>query len=182
MYDFSSVFFIFLFSNPFTFKSWERAQSWTTSPYWVISIWSSNDLNHICLWANCIKFLLKSIWETFVESSSSGKNYILVKIFSNINIAILNWSVAKYIHSSIFISFFNETWIEESFGSHKSWSIYWNCLSIWKFEVLGVLSAFCSFCFISCWIERDETKIFFNFSYNLVPSRFSSLFWNSFLS
>jgi hypothetical protein len=94
----------------------------------------------------------------------------------------LDWSVAKNIHTSIFISFFNEAWVEESFGSHESWGIYWNGLSIWKFEVFGVLSAFCSFCFICYWVKRDEAKIFFNFSYNLVPSRFSSLFCNSFLS
>ena len=149
---FSSIFFVFFFSNPLAFESWERAQSWATSPYWVISVRSSNYFNHVCLWAYSIKFLLKSIWETFIKSGSSRKNYILVKIFSNINITILDWFVAKYGHTTIFISFFNEAWVKESFRSHESWSIYRNCLTIWKFEIFSVFSAFGGFCFISGWV------------------------------
>jgi len=82
------------------------------------------------LWAHSIELLLKSIWKTIIKGGSSGKDDVLIKIFSNIKITFLDSCEGHGVHSRGFISLFDETWVEKSFWSHESWSVDIDCLTI----------------------------------------------------
>ena len=70
-------------------------------------------------------------------------------------------------------------WEEEGFWSHESWLIKFDSLTIWKFVVLGVLVGVGGLFLGLLDIEGNEAVFLFNFSYNLFPSGFSTLFLNT---
>jgi hypothetical protein len=88
------------------------------------------------LWAHCIDFLLKSIWETFVKGGSSGKDDVAVEIFSNINVTFLDGTESHLVETFNFVTLLDQVWEEESFWTHESWCVNGNNLTIWKFIIL----------------------------------------------
>jgi len=130
MNDFSTILFKLILGNPLSLESRERRKSGTTSPDRVVSICTSNNLNHVLLWAHGIEFFLKSIWKTLVKSGTSRKNDVTVEIFSNIKITFLCSTEAHSVHTWSFISLLDKTWVEKSLWCHESRSININGLTI----------------------------------------------------
>jgi len=128
--DLGTIFFILFFGDPLGFESREGGKSGTTSPYGVISILGGDDLNLVLLWSKVVELFLKSIWETFIKSGSTGEDYVSAEIFSNIKIAFFDRLVTHGVHSWGFISFLNKAWVEKCLWSHESWGIDVNGLTI----------------------------------------------------
>ena len=137
MDDLGTVLLVLFSSDPLGLEGGEGREGGTTGPDGVVSVTSSDDLNHIVLWAQSIELLLKCIWETFVKGGSSGKDDIAVEIFSNINIAILDGLVAHLVHTKGLISLLDQRWIEKGLWSHESWGVDVDRLTIRK--LVGLL-------------------------------------------
>jgi len=114
------------------------------------------------LWAFLIDFLLKSIWETWVEGGTTREDDVTVEIHSDIDIAILDRGEGHIVHTESFISLLDKSWVEESFWGHESWGVDSNNLTIWELVVLGELSALTSLSLVSLWVEGDEAGSFLN--------------------
>ena len=175
MDDLGTVLLVLVFGDPLRGEGLEGALNRTTSPYGVVSIGRSNNLDISSFWAESRDFLLESVWETLVKSGSTGEDDVSVKIGSNIKIAVSDRLASKLVHAHGFVTFLDEAWVEESFWGHESWGVDANGLTIWELVVLGELGAGTGFSFISLNVEGDESGLFLNGSNNLVPCGFTTL-------
>jgi len=170
-----TVLLVLILGDPLGGEGLEGALDGTTRPDGVVSVGRSNDLDISGFWAESSDFLLESIWETLVKSGTTGEDDVVVKVGSNIKIAVSDGFVTELVHAHGFISFLDKTWVEESFWGHESWSVNLDSLTIWELVVLGELSAGAGFSFVFFSVKRDESGLFLDGSDNLVPCRFTTL-------
>jgi len=123
MDDFGTVLFVFFLSDPLGFEGGEGTECRCTSPDGVVSISWSNNLDHVGGWCHGVEFFLKSVWETLVKGSSSGKDDVLIEISSDIHIAVVNRGLSHFVYTECLVTFLDEVWEEESFWGHESWGV-----------------------------------------------------------
>jgi hypothetical protein len=75
------------------------------------------------LWAKSIEFLLKSVGETLIESSTTREDDVTKEISTNMNVTILNRFVVHLMHTGGFITFLDKTRVEETHRSEETRSI-----------------------------------------------------------
>mgnify|MGYP006095576569 FL=1 len=175
MDDLGTVLLVLVFGDPLRGEGLEGALDGTTSPYGVVSIGRSNDLDISGFWAESRDFFLESIWNTLVKSGTTGKDDVTVKVGSNIKIAVSDGFGAELVHAHSLVTFLDEAWVEESFWGHESWGVNTDGLTIWELVVLGEFSAGAGFSFVGLEVEGDESGLFLNGSNNLVPCGFTTL-------
>ena len=134
--DLGTILLVLIFGDPLGLKSGKRRESGTTAPDGVVSVRGGDDLHHVLLWAQGVELSLKSIWKSLVKGGSSGKDDVLVKILSNINIAVLDRLEGHGVHTRCLVSLLDEAWIEEGLWSQESWGVHGHGLAIWKLVVL----------------------------------------------
>jgi hypothetical protein len=173
--DLGTVLLVLVFGDPLGSKGLEGALDGTTSPYGVVSIGGSNDLDISGFWAESRDFFLESIWDTLVKSSSSGKDDVSVKVGSNIKIAVSDGFRSELVHAEGFVTFLDEAWVEESFWGHESWGVNRDVLTIWELVGLGEFGGGTGFSFVSLKVEGNESGLFLNGSDNLSPGAFTTL-------
>lgn len=175
MDDLGTVLLVLVFGDPLTGEGLEGALDGTTSPYGVVSVGGSNNLDISSFWAESRDFFLDSIWKTLVKSGTTGKDDVTVKVGSNIKIAVSDGFATELMHTHCFVTFLDEAGVEESFWGHESWGVNADGLTIWKLVVLGEFSAGTGFGFVGLAVEGDESGLFLNGSNNLVPCGFTTL-------
>lgn len=176
MDDFSTVLLVLLLGDPLSFESGEGRESRTTGPDGVVSVLGGDDLDHAGHWAHGIEFFLESVGETFVKGGSSGEDDVLVEIFSNVDIALLDGSESHGMHTLNLVTLLDQIWEEETLWSQESWGVDGNSLTIGELVVLLEFSRLGGLNLIGGWVKRNETEIFLNFSNDLSPSGLSTLF------
>jgi len=174
-----TVLLVLVFGDPLRGEGLEGALDGTTSPYGVVSVGRGNDLDISSFWAESSALFLESVWKTLVKSGTTGKDDVTVKIGSDIEIAVGDGFRGKLMHTHGFVTFLNESWLEESFWGHESWGVDRDSLTIWKLVVLGELGAGTGFSFVGLDIEGDKSGLFLNGSDNLVPCGFTTLLLNT---
>lgn len=132
MDDLGTALLVLILGDPLRAESGEGRKSGTTLPDGVISIGGGNNFDHVGLWAQSFQFLLKSIWESLVESGSSGKDNVRVKILSNVDVALLDRLESHGVHTGGLVSLLDKSWIEESLWGQESWGVHGDGLSIWE--------------------------------------------------
>jgi len=147
--NFGTILFVLFLGDPLRFKGGERGECRSTGPDGVVSVLSSNDLDHVLLWAHGIEFFLKSIWKTLIKSSTTGENDVTVEFLSDINVTLLDGFESHLVHTKDFITLLDKVWEEDSFWTHESWGVNLDGLSIWKLVVFGEFTRVGSFLFIS---------------------------------
>lgn len=123
MDDLGTVLLVVSAGDPLGLEGGKGREGGTTAPDGVVSILLGNNLDHVLLWAHSVQLGLKSIWEVLIEGGSSGKDHVLVKVFPNINIAILDRGEGHLVHTEGLVSLLDEAWVEEGLWGHESWSV-----------------------------------------------------------
>lgn len=175
MNDLGTVLLVLVFGDPLGGEGLEGALDGTTSPYGVVSIGGSNDLDISGFWAESRDFFLESIWKTLVKSGTTGEDDVSVKVGSNIKIAVGDGFRAELVHAQGFVTFLDEAWLEEGFWGHESWGVNTDVLTIWELVGLGEFSAGTGFSFVGLEVEGDESGLFLDGSDNLSPGAFTTL-------
>ena len=151
--DFSTVLLVLFLGDPLGFEGGEGRKGGTTGPDGVVSILGGDDLDHTSVWAHGVELLLESIWESLVESGSSGEDDVGVKVLSNINVTFLDGTEAHLVHTLNLVTLLDQFWEEQTFWSQESWGVDGNSLTIWKFVHLLELGGLGSLGLISGWVE-----------------------------
>merc|ERR1719223_2004939 len=99
MDDFGTVLLILFGGNPLRSEGAERGKGGSTSPYGVVSILWSNDVDLAVLRSKLGDFLLDSLGKTLVQGGSSRADNILKQLFSEINIGLLDCLPGESVHT-----------------------------------------------------------------------------------
>jgi hypothetical protein len=179
MDDISTVLLVLLLGDPLGLESGEGRESGTTGPDGVVSVLGGDDLDESGLWAHGIKLFLKSIGETFIKGGSSGEDDVVVEVFSNIDIALLDGTESHGVHTLNLVTLLDQIWEEETLWSHESWAVDGNGLTVGKLVHLLEFGGLSGLNLIGGWVKRNVTEIFLNFSNDLSPSGLSTLLGDS---
>jgi hypothetical protein len=172
--DLSTILFIFFLGDPLGFEGGKGGEGRSTGPDGVVSVSGGDDLDHVLLWAEGIELLFKSIWESRVEGGSSGEDDVLVEVLSDIEIALLDGAETHLMHTESFISFLDETWVEEGLWGKESWGVDGNGLTVWEFVDLLELGGLSGLLLISFSVDGNIAALFLHLSNDLVPGRLST--------
>ena len=179
MDDISTVLLVLLLGDPLGLESGEGRESGTTGPDGVVSVLGGDDLDESGLWAHGIELFLKSVGETFVKGSSSGKDDVVVEVLSNVDIAFLDGTEGHGVHTLDLVTLLDQIWEEETLWSHESWAVDGNCLTVGKLVHLLEFGGLSGLNLIGGWVKRNVTEVFLDLSDDLSPSGLSTLFGDS---
>ena len=174
MDDLGTVLFVLFLGNPLGLEGGEGGEGGSTGPDGVVSILGGDDLDHVLLGAHLVKFGLESVGESFVQSGSSGEDDVLVEVFSDIEIAVLDGGEAHLVHTESLVSFLDQLRVEDGLGAHESGGVDRHGLSIGELVALLDLGRLSSLLLVSLNILRDEADLLFHGSDDLVPGGLSS--------
>ena len=126
--------------DPHGLEGRERRQNRTTNPDGVTSLRRSNNLNLHGGRCESADFLGESFSNTREHSSTTGKNNVVVKIFSDIDVAFHDGVESELVETVVFFS--NERGLEEQLRASETLALDGDSVSVWKFVALVVLRRF----------------------------------------
>jgi len=136
MDDGTSVFVIIFFGDPHAGECWKRCKGGTSSPDGESSIGTGNNFDVDTLGSSWFDFLKESFSNTFKHGGTTWENDVLVKISSDINIALLDWFVGQFLDTVEFFAVHFKGF-EQIFGASESSISNGNDFTVWKF--IGLL-------------------------------------------